>query len=114
MRHQAVEHIALIANLCVVRVGERTKRVRLRPIVTVGADKLAGAARERPQEQLVDDAEDRGVGTNANGENEDGQEGKSWRLDKGAERRRRRPARVVSSVGITGALGRLFRYLPAK
>ncbi len=85
MRHQAVEHVALIANLCVVRIGEGTKRVRLRPIVTVGADKLAGAARERPQEQLVDDAEDRGVGTNANGENEDRKEGKSWRLDKGAE-----------------------------
>ena len=71
VRDQLVEHVVSVADVGVVRIREDAIRIGLRRIVAVEPHELRGAARQRTEEQRVDQREHRAVDADAEREHGD-------------------------------------------
>ena len=71
MRHQTGEHVLLVADVGIVWIREAAIGVRLRAVVAEEPNQLPRLARQRPEEQGVDDREHRRVCPNPERKDED-------------------------------------------
>jgi hypothetical protein len=70
-RDELVEHVVAIADVDVVGIREVAVRVGWGSVAAVQPDHLAGAPRQRPKQQRVDEREHRAVDADAEREHED-------------------------------------------